>query len=203
MLRLALLAVVMLVTTLALPVPASAQYGQRVKCESRNYQPNSCAIGDAANVQIIERLGGNCRQGADWNFDRRAIYVSNGCRAIFNVISGGYGGGYGGGNVRTIRCESQNYRTSRCAADTRGGVRINRVLGSSPCRQGQSWGWDRGGVWVSNGCRADFLVGSENGGNWGGNGGGNWGGNNGGDYAGQTIACSSRRWFLCGKVMAG
>ncbi len=196
MLRWIMLALAALAATIGLSAPASAQYANRVKCESRNYQPNSCAIGNASDVRIVERLGGNCRQGADWNFDRRAIYVSNGCRALFEVRSGNnnggnYGGGnYGGGygNARTVRCESENYRTNRCAVDTRGGVRINRVLGNSQCRQGQSFGWDRGGIWVSNGCRAEFIVGSDNG--YGGNNGGGYGGN----PNGQTIECSSKNW---------
>ena len=33
-----------------------------------------------------------------------------------------------------------------------------RHCADSPCVQGSSWGWDRNGVWVDRGCRADFLV---------------------------------------------
>jgi len=28
----------------------------------------------------------------------------------------------------------------------------------SPCQQGYSWGYDREGIWVDRGCRADFAV---------------------------------------------
>ena len=64
----------------------------------------------------------------------------------------------GGNTARTFRCESQDGRMRRCSADTRYGVRINRQLSDSPCAEGSTWGWDRNGIWVDRGCRADFLV---------------------------------------------
>ncbi len=66
--------------------------------------------------------------------------------------------------------------------DTRGGVRLTRQISGSACIQGQTWGYDNGGVWVDRGCRAEFVSGG--GGNW------NGGGNNGGGR-GQTFTCSS------------
>lgn len=176
---------------------AQAQTSQ-VRCESRNYQPNSCPAYNARDVRITNQLGGSCRPGADWNFDGRNINVRNGCRAVFAVYLYDYGGGYpgggypgggypGGGYGQVIRCESQDYRTIRCGADTRGGVQLQRQLGNAACVQGRSWGWDRNAIWVSNGCRAEFLVNSGNNGNNGNNG---WGGNDGG--GGQTIDCNSR-----------
>ena len=30
------------------------------------------------------------------------------------------------------------------------------------CQQGYSWGYDRSGIWVDHGCRADFMVNSGN-----------------------------------------
>jgi hypothetical protein len=35
----------------------------------------------------------------------------------------------------------------------------NREHSDSSCRQGRSWGFDRRGIWVDHGCRADFQVG--------------------------------------------
>jgi hypothetical protein len=34
---------------------------------------------------------------------------------------------------------------------------VNQRSGS-PCKQGYSWGYDRRGIWVDRGCRADFVV---------------------------------------------
>lgn len=174
---------------IGLAAPASAQSVQRVKCESWNYQPASCPAYNVAEARLVEHKAGNCLQGRDWRYDQRGIYVFNGCRAVFEVRSygaGGYpGAGYPGGGYQgnVIRCESRDYRNQRCPANTSGGVRLQRVIGSSPCREGQTWGWDRSGVWVSNGCRAEFVV----------NGGYIGGGNPGGGY-GRTIECNSRNY---------
>lgn len=62
-----------------------------------------------------------------------------------------------GGNL--LRCASDGEQTVRCAADTRGGVRLVRRTSGKPCVEGTSWGADRGGVWVAQGCAADFLLG--------------------------------------------
>jgi outer membrane lipoprotein SlyB len=61
-------------------------------------------------------------------------------------------------NQPTIRCESNNGRRTHCTADTRGGVQLTRTLSRSACTQGTSWGYDRRGIWVDRGCRADFAL---------------------------------------------
>jgi Protein of unknown function (DUF3011)/DnaJ-like protein C11, C-terminal len=60
-----------------------------------------------------------------------------------------------------IRCESfqtGGYGRKYCPANTRGGVRLSRRFGDAECVQGSSWGYDAGGVWVDNGCRAEFEM---------------------------------------------
>ena len=108
---------------------------------------------------------------------------------------GQYGGGYGSGS--TVRCESKDGRSRRCAADTRGGVGISRLLSRTACVQGRNWGWDNSGIWVSGGCRADFVTGR--GGYQSGRPGNNRPGNNrpgnhppGNVGYGQTIRCESK-----------
>lgn len=61
--------------------------------------------------------------------------------------------------VGTLRCASGDGHERHCAVDTRGGVRLLRQLSRSACVEGQSWGVDRGGIWVARGCRAEFVVG--------------------------------------------
>jgi hypothetical protein len=93
---------------------------------------------------------------------------------------------------QTISCSSDNGRRNFCNADTRGGVQLVRQRSSSACIQGQTWGFDRNGIWVDRGCRADFAVGS--------------GGNFGGGGFGQTITCSSdngRRNFCSADTRGG
>ncbi|MEJ2604094.1 MAG: DUF3011 domain-containing protein [Gammaproteobacteria bacterium] len=60
----------------------------------------------------------------------------------------------------TITCESQNGQTNRCRVDTRGGVALVTQLSKAGCYQGNTWGYDNRFIWVSNGCRAVFRLGS-------------------------------------------
>lgn len=86
--------------------------------------------------------------------------------------------GYDNGGGQVVRCESKDGRQRQCAVDTRGGVELTRQLSSSRCERGRSWGYDRGGIWVSQGCRAEFRIG-------GGYGGGGW------SNSGERIRCES------------
>jgi len=57
-----------------------------------------------------------------------------------------------------IRCESDG-RRRLCSADTSNGVHMSRQLSRSDCVEGRSWGFTNRGVWVDNGCRAEFQIG--------------------------------------------
>ena len=43
---------------------------------------------------------------------------------------------------------------------------LSTQLSSSGCYQGDTWGYDNRGVWVSGGCRADFSSGGYSGYNY-------------------------------------
>jgi len=64
----------------------------------------------------------------------------------------------------TISCNSSGYRYQYCSANTNGYVRLLNQTSSAPCIRGRSWGSDGGGVWVNNGCAANFEVGGNDGG---------------------------------------
>jgi hypothetical protein len=63
-----------------------------------------------------------------------------------------------GDNSYRVTCSSNDGRHEVCEADTRGGVRMIRQLSGSACEQGRTWGYDRRGIWVDRGCRAEFEV---------------------------------------------
>src|SRR5262245_371480 len=59
----------------------------------------------------------------------------------------------------SLSCTSKPGETNHCAADTSAGVLLNRSTGAAPCLLGKTWGYDQKGVWVSDGCSAEFTVG--------------------------------------------
>jgi hypothetical protein len=154
-------------------IPSAAQHGDgryysgqgTVTCESRNGGYRECYTGYRAPPQIVQRLSDSpCRDGRSWGHRPGMVWVSDGCRAVFEE-SRGWGGGSGGGN--TIVCESRDRRYRECAAGFRGSVELVEQLSGDPCIEGRTWGQTRGAVWVDRGCRARFReYYSWGGGNW-------------------------------------
>jgi hypothetical protein len=60
----------------------------------------------------------------------------------------------------TVTCESTDGRSRSCPIYGGGNVTLVRQLSRAGCWKGDSWGNDRNRIWVSNGCRAEFRVGS-------------------------------------------
>lgn len=56
----------------------------------------------------------------------------------------------------TVKCESRKFRYRECDAGMRR-PRIVRQLSDSPCIAGNTWGYDRGRIWVDRGCSAIFA----------------------------------------------
>ncbi|HEY1306059.1 MAG TPA: DUF3011 domain-containing protein [Vicinamibacterales bacterium] len=59
----------------------------------------------------------------------------------------------------SVTCTSEPGERSVCPADTSRGVVLQRSTGEAPCLLGKTWGYDDTGVWVSDGCAGEFLVG--------------------------------------------
>jgi hypothetical protein len=164
--------------------------GQTLRCESPSNRYRECPMDTRGGVQLTRQLSSTrCEEGRNWGQGRNGVWVDRGCRAEFTAGRGGgwgNGGGWSGTGER-IRCESDNGRTRTCAVPPRADVRLVRQLSSARCVEGQTWGQDRNGLWVTQGCRAEFEVrGRGNG--WGNGNGGGWGNN--GDY-GRTFRCES------------
>ncbi len=61
---------------------------------------------------------------------------------------------------RRVTCASDDGRRHYCRVDTNRGVQMVNQRSGSPCIQGRTWGYDRRGIWVDRGCRADFVLGT-------------------------------------------
>ncbi|RLE28806.1 MAG: hypothetical protein DRJ61_15740 [Acidobacteria bacterium] len=60
-----------------------------------------------------------------------------------------------------VSCDSKGHDHHYCHVDTYGGVTLVHQRSHSGCWKGDTWGYDSHGIWVSNGCRADFQLGSQ------------------------------------------
>ena len=62
--------------------------------------------------------------------------------------------------LASVKVESKGMQRTYKRTSTRGGVRLVKQLSREACLEGVSWGFDRDGIWVDQGCRAEFAVGS-------------------------------------------
>lgn len=133
-------------------------YPHTITCASGIRNGHRCAVDTSYGVQLTRQVSKHsCMLNKDWGYDNNGIWVKNGCRAEFMI--GGTLAPMASSFGSTIICESSANNNSHCSANTSMGVTLNRQLSNASCVKGQTWGYDDTGVWVSNGCRAEFLVG--------------------------------------------
>jgi hypothetical protein len=130
-----------------------------IVCASNSGDRVFCEADTRYGITMVRQISGSpCRQGETWGWDRRGIWVDRGCRAEF-AMSAPREGGYGDRRARTIVCSSDDGRRNYCDVDLRyQHAELVRQISGSPCREGETWGWDRRGVWVDRGCRAEFAI---------------------------------------------
>lgn len=58
----------------------------------------------------------------------------------------------------TVTCKSNDFRYQYCRVPTGNRVSLDRQRSTTRCRLGDTWGYDRNGIWVDRGCAADFRV---------------------------------------------
>ena len=130
--------------------------GTVINCSSNHGERVYCAADTSNGIRMVQQISGSpCVEGRTWGFNERGIWVDRGCRADFavNPPRGAYGGS------APITCSSNTGGRVFCEVDTRGmAVQLSRQISGSPCRQGETWGWDRRGIWVDRGCRAEFVL---------------------------------------------
>lgn len=133
--------------------------GRVVACTSNGGRV-FCAADTHFGVHFNRQFGGaSCVEGRSWGYNDHGIWVDRGCSAEFFL---GHSGNIYRRNdaayVEKIVCESDYHSRHRCETDTRFGVRISRQLSRTSCVLNQTWGYDGRGIWVKDGCRAEFLV---------------------------------------------
>lgn len=132
--------------------------GMRFRCEAERTQQHYCEVDTGEGITLVKQLSKTpCMQGRNWDYDRHGVWVSHRCRAEFVVGKEIPAQGPALGTL--VRCESVANRVEHCPADTGHGVRLTKLLSTSDCVENLDWGSDEAGIWVANGCRAEFRVG--------------------------------------------
>ena len=132
-------------------------------CESQNGRLARCNV-PWRDARIVQQLSSSaCVRGQTWGFDRGGIWVNQGCRARFAPAARGGGGWYPppDWNQRfVVGCGSSQHHYGFCQVDVgrNGRVYIQRQTSHAACIEGQTWGWNRAGIWVDRGCGAQFMV---------------------------------------------
>jgi len=152
--------------------------GDAIECSSEGYARQRCEV-PWRDARLERQLSDTrCVRGENWGIDRRGLWVRGGCSGRFVAI-GDYGhshhdhdgdrdrGDVGGWrpepswNQRfSVTCESQDERSNFCQVDLGGAGRasLERQLSEARCVEGRTWGSNRAGVWVSQGCRGVFSI---------------------------------------------
>jgi hypothetical protein len=133
-----------------------------VVCESRDGRRHRCAADTLGQITLGRQLTrkSHCVQGRTWGYDSDGIWVDRGCRAEFLIADNGgtYRGRGQSQAMRTLVCESNGSARNYCRADASFGVELTHQLSRTNCVLNRNWGSDRNGVWVSDGCRAEFAL---------------------------------------------
>jgi hypothetical protein len=165
-----------------------SDYADIVRCESIKKRIAYCEADTRDGVHLIEQFSdADCVEGRSWGYDRGRIWVDRGCAAEFGVggasrysdrgrdgdrrgdrdgrrrDEGRYAEPavqpYQGPGREYVLCESKDNHRRQCAADLKGrSVAVYQNISRIPCEEGRNWGYDASGIWVDQGCRAQFGV---------------------------------------------
>jgi len=150
---------------------------QRVTVSSNDNKREYRRIDHVGSVRLVKQLSDKpCTFNRTWGYDSNGIWVDRGCRAEFEYETRDGGSNRpgiilpgGGWDTKRVTVESNDGRRVYRRMDTSGGVKLVKRLSDKPCTIGRSWGYDANGIWVDDGCRAEFEVRTRGNGNGNGN----------------------------------
>jgi Protein of unknown function (DUF3011) len=123
-------------------------------CASNDGKYRECQLPVDGRARLVKRYSrAPCTENQSWGQRGDRVWVSNGCRARFEVAQGGGGGGSG----HVFDCRSIDGRYQECRI--KGGSQATLVRAyTGNCRQDSTWGVRPGVVWVTAGCQAQFRA---------------------------------------------
>lgn len=134
----------------------------RTTCESHFNKTQQCPF--EGRARLARQLSvTRCVEDDNWGQRRGMLWVTDGCRAEFVAEERGRGRWPKHGRDRDddgerLVCESFEEKEKQCRIRVRHEVRLIKQKSVTRCIEDRNWGWDRRGVWVNDGCRAEFRV---------------------------------------------
>jgi hypothetical protein len=129
-------------------------------CASVDMKYRECQLPVNGRAVLAKRLSdARCVEGQSWGQRGDRVWVSNGCRARFEVTRTG-----GGGGSNLVDCSSDGGRYRECQIGPGYFGRLQRDLSNGRCRENSTWGTRNGVIWVTDGCRGRFEKRRGNGG---------------------------------------
>ncbi len=78
--------IVILMLGMGLMLVGTTLHARTLVCESSDRQTRRCPVDTRGGVHLsVQFSEASCRQGSTWGYDRRAVWVANGCRARFDI----------------------------------------------------------------------------------------------------------------------
>ncbi len=140
------------------PPPAPLPGAGIVSCESRNYQYEFCGVSGVISASLVRQKSRSpCVLGRTWGWRQNGVWVSEGCEADIQVQSS-YRPTPAPPGPNVLVCESHEYRYNFCATGPIRSAQLVNQVSQAPCIQGRTWGYQREGIWVDNGCEGAFRV---------------------------------------------
>jgi len=67
---------------------AGHAHAQQVTCESKGKARTECEMNTQGEVRVVKQLSKSaCQEGVTWGLSKHAVWVENGCRAVFENVS--------------------------------------------------------------------------------------------------------------------
>jgi len=145
--------------------------GSTVTCSSDDMHRHYCSIPNHSQVRIArQHSDAQCIEGQTYGVRGNQLWVDRGCRADFEVFSGGHHGhdhDYdhdhdhdwdNGSTPRSVTCSSDDMHRHTCEVGPNNGIRFVRQRSDARCDFNRTYGFGGSQIWVDRGCRAEFEV---------------------------------------------
>ncbi|HEX3577268.1 MAG TPA: DUF3011 domain-containing protein [Thermoanaerobaculia bacterium] len=141
---------------------APTLFAETIRCESDRGRRHECSFDGWGRVELRRQISRtDCVLGRTWGTEgAHTVWVSNGCRADFFINRNRDSERRDESRrSRTVICESDYNSRHRCDVNTQYGVHLTRQISRTACILNRTWGYDSRGIWVRDGCRAEFTLG--------------------------------------------